>query len=183
MRDQVSAHMKQDYRFVCLTNEMRQSLDGVEFWRLRQNWGGWWHKIELFDQERLRDRALYLDLDVTVTGNLDDLANYRGDLVAVDDWHLPGLNTSVMAWNPEPCRFIAHRFNFGEWVSKIAGDQDWISRTAHGVVTFPPDWCISYKRAARNNDWPDDARVICYHGRPKPWDAHEPIPEKYSRAA
>ena len=55
----IATHMLQPYRFVCVDDSPFQ---------------GFWSKVSLFQTGRFSGRVLYLDLDVTVIGSLDDLA-------------------------------------------------------------------------------------------------------------
>lgn len=151
----LAEHMTQPYRFVCLDDSPLP---------------GWWAKISLFEPGRFDGRVLYLDLDVTVVGSLDEAADYPARFVAIKDWERPTFNSSVMAWHagvadrvytgftPE----IMERKNYG-------GDQAWITECMPDAETFPPDWCPSYKHQCRYSV-PNGAKVIVYHGRPKPWD-------------
>ena len=71
LRGMVAAHMAQPYRFICLEDSP---------------WPGFWAKVSLFEPGRFTGRVLYLDLDVTVVGPLDDLADYPHPFAACRDW-------------------------------------------------------------------------------------------------
>src|SRR5687767_4298658 len=81
---QVRANLKQPHQFVCVDDSPLP---------------GWWAKLDLFKPGRFSGRVLYLDLDVTITGGLDDLADYPGAFVICQDWGRFGYNSSVMAWD------------------------------------------------------------------------------------
>src|SRR3990172_3475193 len=81
----VAQHMRQPYRFVC--------VDDSPF-------PGYWAKVSLFQPGRFTGRVLYLDLDVTVVGTLDELAYYPYPFAAIRDYQYPlQINSSVMAWD------------------------------------------------------------------------------------
>lgn len=154
--EMVAEHMLQPYCFVC--------LDDSPF-------SGWWAKVSLFEPGRFSGRVLYLDLDVTVVGGLDDLADYPAPFVIIRDWNLPGFNSSVMTWDAGVADHFYTHFT-PEVMGRMPGDQNWIMKKMLSAATFPRDWCLSYKRHIRDGSGvlPSDARVICFHGKPKPWE-------------
>jgi hypothetical protein len=166
----VGQHLKQPHRFVCVDDSPLE---------------GWWAKINLFEPGRFQGRVLYLDLDVTVTGDLDDLADHEGAFCIMRDPNIQlSFNSSVMAWDAGAADHLYLDFIPDHHIPQLRrGDQQWITEQKPEAHTFPRDWLVSYKRALRNNDWPDDMRVCVYHGRPKPWEAHDPIPDRFTNAS
>lgn len=158
----VAHHMSQPYKFVC--------VDDSEL-------PGWWAKIDLFRPGRFRGRVLYLDLDTTVIGGLDDLANYPpafaaiGNFAEIKEANKARFNSSVMAWDADDAGHLFTEFT-ASVMDRMKGDQDWISERMLDAQEFPADWCVSYKvrRYLKLRTLPTDARVICYHGKPKPWE-------------
>lgn len=129
-------------------------------------WRGWWSKVSLFEPGRFAGRTLFMDLDVTPCGALDDLAAYPGDLVACRDFLTLGINSSVMAWTPsERTERIYTEFT-PDVMSRMHGDQNWIYAMMPDVATFPRKWVRSHKV---DRPHPDQRVVVC-HGHPKPWD-------------
>lgn len=155
---QVAAHMAQPYRFVC--------VDDSPF-------PGWWAKVSLFEPGRFSGRMLYLDLDVTVVGSLDDLAAYPYQFCAIQDYQFPTrINSSVMAWDAGVADHIFGHFAYWAPITmrELRGDQDLIHKF-QPAFTFPRRWCPSYKAHVMPvGRMPDDARVVVFHGRPKPWE-------------
>lgn len=158
LRDMVQRYLNIPHRFVCLSD---REIPSVECMPVEHR--GWWTKIELFRPGRFEGRVLYLDLDVAVVGPLDDLVARPG---IIRDWHLPTFNSSVMCWDAGTLDHV-----YSLWVPDVAlrlhGDQDWITEMAADWSTFPAAWCVSYRSHARDRV-PTDARVVCFHGRPKP---------------
>ena len=158
----VAEHLKQPYRFIC--------LDDSPF-------PGWWAKISLFEPGRFVGRVLYLDLDVSVIGNLDDLAAYPSPFAIIENFKemkerdKARFNSSVMAWDAGIADNMYSTFN-GSVMQRMSGDQDYISEQMPNAATFPDGWCVSYKvrRYAKFNTLSKDTRVVCYHGKPKVWD-------------
>ena len=151
----VARHMNQPYRFVC--------ADDSPF-------PGWWSKVSLFEPGRFNGRVLYLDLDVTVVGPLDDLADYPYPFCAIRDYQYPlQINSSVMAWDAGAADCVYNDFP-PEAMKRFHGDQDWI-HSKMNATTFPKRWCPSYKaHVLPTGKVPKDAKVIVYHGSPKPWE-------------
>jgi len=154
LRKQIGEHMEQPYAFHVID---------------RSDKPGWWAKIDLFQPGRFAGRVLYLDLDVTVVGPLDDLADYPYPFCAIADYQYPlRINSSVMAWDPGAMDEAWMQWT-PEVMGRVHGDQDWIHETVP-AFRFPRRWCPSYKaHVLPAGKVPDDARVIVYHGGFKPW--------------
>ncbi len=151
---QVEKNLKQPYQFTVVADS---------------EYLGWWAKISLFEPGRFEGRVLYLDLDVTVTGSLDDLADYPEKFAIVKDRILIGFNSSVMVWDAGYLDDLYLDFK-PEYMKKYHGDQDWIWARRFDAAVFPLGWCVSYKRIQVTRDDTSDMRVCLYHGIPKPWD-------------
>ena len=156
LREMVSAHLSIPHRFAVTTESPSP---------------GWWAKIDLFEPGRFQGRVLYLDLDVTVVGSLDDLAAYPSPFAAISDYINPlVINSSVMAWDAGAADHVYTDFT-PDVMDRLHGDQNWIQEKIN-ADRFPRKWCPSYK----GNILPagrltKDARVVVYHGNPRPWEA------------
>jgi len=137
-------------------------------------------------------RVLFLDLDVVITGPLDDLIAYpRGDeVVMIDDWNTPSRpigQASCYSWRVGTLGAIRREFETRP--REIAAQygtacQEWFSdrvRAAGLMLRFwPRVWCRSFKFHALPH-WtlrclvpprlPEDCRVLVFHGEPKMPDA------------
>jgi len=140
---------------------------------------GWWQKVMLFSPRMpWEDRApvVYFDLDVAITGRLEDLVQTHG---IIRDWSWMTYNSSVMSWAHGDHRNIwadfdpESMFKPGPLVEAAAlpvgqvngGDQEWITQCGPWPV-FPAAWCRSYRDS---HDWPPkDCKVVVLHGSPKP---------------
>ena len=153
----VAQHMSQPYRFVCVDDSPLP---------------GWWAKIDLFKPGRFTGRVLYLDLDVTVGGPLDDLADYPYPFCAIRDYQYPlQINSSVMSWDAGVADNVYTDFT-PDVMNRLHGDQNWIHEKVR-AVTFPKRWCPSYKaHVLPTRRVPYDARVVVHHGFPKPWEVN-----------
>lgn len=165
------AHLcETDSRFVCLT-DMSVPCRAVP---LRHDWPGWWAKIELFNPDLIRGDILYFDLDTMFTGPIDDFMTMREPTILRDFYRLNGLQSSMM--------FIPHAAKREIWEAfttdpignmsrhKVDGDQGfleehWIDKAIRWQDVFPGK-IVSYKVHGKT----PDARVVIFHGRPKPRD-------------
>jgi len=154
LRGQVADHLSQSYEFVCVDDSPLS---------------GWWAKISLFEPGRFTGRVLYLDLDVTVVGALDDIADFPAPFAAIKDYQYPmTINSSVMSWTAGVADHVYAEFD-SSVPDRYPGDQNWINNRIPRAVRFPRQWCVSYKQSTLSDYWPEDMRVCVYHGFPKPW--------------
>jgi len=133
---------------------------------------GFWGKIDLFTPGMFSGRVLYLDLDITITGDLGPVVDYsHGDCCIIRDYLNPHTyNSSVMVWDAGVLDYLHQR-----WIPRAMdifhGDQDYIA--ANSIMpTFPPEWFPSYKISLNRNiaNAHNDTKAIIFHGKPKPWD-------------
>lgn len=169
------------HRFVCLTDDPVLLYD--EDWAepLVNGWAGWWSKMELF-RPRLyaHDEAvLYFDLDTVFVG--------RAELGTVDSFAmLPGFNretnrrdewaSGVMAWHGEPPVPLYQRFLASPTLN--GWDQVWIAQRWRELFGIEPQdvnavvpGIVSYKKHCTLEGPPEGARVVCFHGKPRPHQA------------
>lgn len=135
---------------------------------------GWWQKVKLFDPAlpfSKGDRMVYFDLDVAITGDLDELVETKG---IIRDWNQPGYNSSVMVWDHGEHSNVWTTFNH-HCMKELDGDQDWItvvSYEAEGWTAFPRDWFLSYRAHALDYP-PRNCKAVIFHGAPKPHEVTE----------
>lgn len=169
--------------FVCLTDV---AVDGVSTIPLQHGWPGWWSKLELFrpDVFPAGERVLFADLDTLVLGDLSDLLAIEAPFVTLEDFYrrppmqpVRGLGSGLMQWTAGDqtdlyARFAADAEGLMRRHQKH-GDQQFIERLRLADVTFwqdvVPEQVVSYKLHCRTGI-PAKARVVCFHGTPKPWD-------------
>lgn len=165
LRKQISPYTES---FVCLDDE---SFDG--------DWPKWWAKLNVFLQP---GPCLYFDLDTTIVGDitpmLDAAKEYpfialRNPMAGVP------MGSGIMAWNGE-MRYLYEYFSlrpefYMERFNKLPqiGDQAFIHKFKHEETTFWqdlfPGQILSYKVECRESV-PEDAMVVYFHGKPRPWD-------------
>lgn len=178
IRDGVSANLP-GAEFRCLSDD--PSVPGHI--PLEYGWPTWWSKLELFRPDISGD-ILYLDLDTVICGDLTGIASVGRLTVLRDFYHyfakgrLDGIGSGVM-YLPERDRpHIWRRWieDPSHWMARCGryGDQRFLEEI--GVPDFADRWqdvvpgqVVSYKAHCRHQA-PPDARLICYHGKPRPRD-------------
>lgn len=161
--------------FVCLSDDP----DAPRRIPLLHDWPGWWSKIEAF---RLPGPCLYLDLDTTLVGPIDDLLALAGraPFIALRDFNWPAreLQSSVMGWAGDqsalyrrfadnPAAHMAENASPRWW-----GDQGFLERRVRRLAYWQdvaPGRLVSFKKDC-GAGVPVRAAVVVYHGRPRPWD-------------
>ena len=158
-------------------------VPGVEVIPLRLAWPTWWAKMELFNPREQGD-FLYLDLDTAVLGDLSDIASVNR-LTILRDFYRDGtrrpegLGSGMMylpesdraeiweKWHQAPAKFISHYRMAGK------GDQafleDWSMTRWARWQDLVPGQVMSWKVHNLSAGLPKNLRVICFHGRPRPW--------------
>lgn len=138
-------------------------------------WPGWWSKMELF-RPSVKGDLLYFDLDTVIVGPIDDL--FTGKLTMLSDFNnLPNVASGVM-FLPEADRAEV----WHEWIKdpeghmrkhRGHGDGGFISQfyktRALRFEDTSPGQIVSYKVHCKSGV-PEGARVVCFHGRPRPRD-------------
>jgi hypothetical protein len=189
LRAGVDRHLS-EHRFVCLS-DVDVSCERIP---LEHAWPGWWSKIELF---RLKGPVLFFDLDTAIVGDLSDIAAHavKADgLTMLRDFYAPEhCGSGVMAWNGDlsplyeafasdpDVQMAARRARMGDQalIEEELGREN-IERWQDHL----PGQIVSYKAHCLGGI-PNDARVVCLHGRPKFGDmpANDPVRQAWESAA
>jgi len=160
---------------------------------------GWWAKMDLFRPD-ITDDLLYFDLDTVITGDIKKLLKTTSDqmIMLTDFYHPQYLMSSVMyipnaykkrIWDTfwaNPQRHVDECTVTEKW-----GDQGFIRGVIGDCLRWQdlyPDWFVSYKadivkvgespyateRYSRGNgSLPTGARVVVFHGKPRPQQCSE----------
>lgn len=136
LRAMVARNLSIPHHFICLSNV---ELPGIDRIPLQHDWPGWWSKIELFGPSIQAERIIYLDLDVLITGSLDDLVLHPAPMVLLPPHHkilgirptakkgvIRRYQSSCIVWSPPVGREIYSLFNPEPVMKRFRGDQDWI---------------------------------------------------------
>jgi len=156
------------------------------------DWHGWWAKMNLFDPAAPND-ILYFDLDTVVRGNIDKYKNLNQTHL-LRDFYYPDntIGSGMMYICAKDKRRVWDMWKKCPkvWMNRFKGDGQFIQPILKNISLrwqdeFP-DEIISYKRHISERDKHfvgdgdiDSAKVICFHGEPRPWDAPHPWFVKY----
>lgn len=172
LQRQLAQHGQTD--FACLSDVF---LEGVETIPLRWDWPGWWAKMELFRPD-LEGDFLFLDLDMTICGSLDVFADLDVLAMMRDVYRPGGLQSSIMylPQSERPKIWQAWIRSPEHWQRRYPGGGDqaflerfWL-RKAKRLQDLAPGAIVSYKADVAGRGVPRNARIVCYHGRPRPWE-------------
>lgn len=163
--------------FECISDV---SIPGIFCHKYSSGWPGWWAKMEMFSPAIPGD-FLFVDLDTVITGWLNDILAVR-KLTLLRDFYRDGKKLKEglgggLMYLPDESR--AQVWNYWKTQPQLhmrmypRGDQFLFERfflnTADRWQDVVPDQVVSYKVHCQNGV-PPDARVICFHGKPRPWE-------------
>ncbi len=200
-------------RFICITDDVTGLSEGIETRPMPEfdlpeifRFKGF-RRMFLF-KETLHDltgMVLHLDVDLLVTGSIDDFFDYKpeADYIVAENWTQPGagignmsvfryrIGTQTKIWD----RFIADPLGMLE---KYVNSQTFCSRTLGQLEIFPPAWCIGFKSSLIPT-WPfnfimtpkrppAEARIVAFTGKPDmdeairgEWPDHRPWKKIYKK--
>lgn len=161
--------------------------------------GGAWPKLGVFSQDLhgLSGRALFIDLDTYVAGPLDQMFEQEGAFVALDSrpWRYKEgsarTGTGVFAFTIGELGNVVEHFasDIDGHTTRYGNEQDFLhgefAGLGHGPIGYWPDpWIRSFKYHQRQPMFIDrfkgpkppsgDARILCFHGDPRPIDLVRP---------
>ncbi len=198
------ANLKGDFRFVCLTDDSEGFVDGIDALPIpdiglapHQWQGGAWPKVALYCNplHDLRGLALFLDLDTVVVGDLAPLFDLPGELVALDSapWRYPIGSPPRTGSGVLRYQLGAHgdlvdklRRDRDAMIARYGNDQNYLLGEGPPLTYFPQEWIVSFKYHLRQplmidrfrgpKAPPATARLVAFHGRPRPIDLIRPPP-------
>lgn len=164
---------KQVPGLVCITDA---EVPGVDTVKPKHDWPGWWCKLSAFDPDLIPDNLLFIDLD-TVVLSLEGLD--VGKSAMLTDFYYPSRPGSGLM-------YIERRHKsqvWQEWLRDPQGHMQRCQTKEHwgdgGFLrdVFPhkrfqdliPNAICSYKADLKGKRPPGSAKIICFHGQPRPW--------------
>lgn len=176
LRAQIQRHLTLPHRFQVITDDAASNYPGMLCKPAAHR--GWWEKIRLFKPGMFKGRrVLFLDLDTFVVDNIDHIAAYDGHFATLHDfWSPQGLGPAVMLFDTDWASFIYEEWAAGGFpMDDPRGDQFWIESRHQGgmrhdvdiLQDMHPGEFHSYKTTCTAGI-PEGARVICFHGKPRP---------------
>jgi hypothetical protein len=189
----VRRNLTLSHRFICLTDDAQGIRPEVECRALPEltlapEWErSPWRKLSCFAPE-LRDLegpVLFLDLDVVIIDNIDCFFEHPGAFCIIENWTQRGRgigNSSVYRYRAGAHGevFVRFRGQAAQVVRSYPNSQTFLSRSVPELTFWPASWCRSFKhdclpgrllRRLRPAAIPEGAKIIVFHGQPKPPDA------------
>lgn len=179
LKNMVDRNTTVPYEFVCLT-DVNIDKNICRSIKLTQDRAGWWSKIELFRSDLINKakQIIYFDLDTIILKNIDDILNFQYNFSTLYPWNernrRNGLCASgIMAWKGgNSFSFIFDQFEGKKIENYPRGDQEYISEALKDNKKKPEflqnlfSGIYSYKKNCREQ-LPKDARIVCFHGKPR----------------
>ncbi|GGD15721.1 hypothetical protein [Aquisalinus flavus] len=181
-------------RFVCFTDDRTGLNQGIEIQPLPRitlpepyTWTPW-RKISCWQYPLadLRGDVMFLDIDLIITGPLDDLFAYApGEYCVIENWtqKTRGLgNTSAFRFpaGKHTGLFEIFEANPRKVLEEHRTEQHYISKYIPNQRFWPAEWCVSFKHDLvppfpfnwfREPVLTPEARIVAFTGRPDPDEA------------
>jgi hypothetical protein len=140
---------------------------------------GWYNKLYLFKPGVLQGRCVFIDLDTVIVGSIDAALDFDGDLCILRDFHHQNhYGSGLIAFRAEAMAPIWEQFvRLGCPVMR-KGDQQFIEQIMPDAEFFQdrlPGEVVSYKVHCRRRGVPSYARIVCFHGMPRPHEVSDPF--------
>lgn len=155
---------------VCLSDV---EVPGVSTVKLKTDWPGWWAKMEMFGPSLSGD-VFMLDLDTVVIKP----PSIPAETTVLRDFYFPGLIGSGLmfvkqadrerVWrefNKDPEGIMASCQRWPNW-----GDQGFLMRHLSDAKRWQDCAKVYSYKAHCKAGLPADAEVVCFHGKPRPWE-------------
>ena len=200
----VRRHLGLDFRFLCFTDDrsgLRPEIEAhpIPDFDVPPAWQRTpWLKLALFrdDLAALTGQSLFLDLDILITGRMDDFFTFApGRPCIIHDWENPVQR--LFRRHGEPGNSSVFRFEFGRSgaiLDRFMAERDQALAQYRTVVDqrylaealgpdkawWPSEWVVSFKRHCiptyplnrfATPRLPPEARIVVFHGHPNPHEA------------
>jgi len=174
LRKTVDKHINRPYEFYCLTNRPDADIPAIKI-PFRNNWPGWWAKVELFRPDLPCGRTLYLDTDTYIVNSLKPILDYQGDLVMFDSnrsksmWSRPPMNgwvyryqAATMLFTPGALSWVYFKFkeNPEKYMKMYRGEQDMYGVWIPNQPTFPRKWMMKMDSVRRIRKFPKETIIV-----------------------
>lgn len=175
LRDRVETHLSVPHKFVCFTD---RNIEGVHTLPLNPTWEWNFNKLALYRPNNgLEGRVLALDLDIVPVGSMDDFATYDGEFAVCESFgHKGKCGGSIVSFEAGSMDWLYQKVssNPGFWAKVADGGSERL--LYRNQIKNPDFWqdllpgqVVSYKWHCQK-EIPEDARVVVFHGLPRPHD-------------
>ncbi|MGI9347948.1 MAG: glycosyl transferase [Gammaproteobacteria bacterium] len=191
----VKRHLSPPFNFVCFTDNADDVDAGIDARDLQMlsfepAVTGMARKLALMHPKaNLHGTCLFLDLDIVITGNLDDFFTYPGKFCIIHNWierRKQIFRRRPLNGNSSVYRFVAgaHPQALEKHLAnpEVRPNQAFLTRAVglENITWWPEEWVRSFKRHAHPvyplNKFlapkiPPGCRILAFHGKPNPDDA------------
>lgn len=197
LHNMVSRFLSIPHRFVCFTDDPAGLDPAIEHFPLPQVkvpprlMREAWLKLGTLSRplEDLTGTALFLDLDIVIVDSIDCFFQQPGEFCIIHNWTHPGRivgNSSVYRFKVGELAWILDKYHQDpeEIKNRYRNEQAFLSYMLNDSGTplsyWPDSWCVSFKKHCMpprllapfiTPRKPDDAKIIVFHGHPKPDEA------------
>lgn len=201
----VQGNLTLEHEFVCFTENPNGISDEIRIEPLPKiPVTGWWFKPMFFDRHfPLQGTLLFLDLDLIIFNNIDNLFEYGNDeFCIIRDFNRASIrnyekfNSSVFRLTSGKHSHVYEKFKNENYsaTKRFMGDQDWIRHcVTSNFLYWPDEWIQSYKwemrkRAPMNSEKKGErdfklpgnpiilpqTSIAVFHGDPNPHNCKDP---------
>lgn len=195
LQSMVGRNLAIDYSFCCITDDTKGL--NPDMYILPALYPGWWSKMQVFGlnmcdgfEYKDNDVILFIDLDTIIIKDLGPLVNYGFEclkevpVVILEDFNRPnGYGSALFMFKHNTMSHVYTDFErnseeiIEDYDKRSEGDQHYLEKVLPYVMFWPKEWVISYKntkdRAQTLDVLPEEAKVLCFHGPPKPHEISE----------
>ena len=146
-----------------------------------------WRKLSVWQKPllNLKGDVLFLDLDLVITGNLDQFFDFNpGKYCVIENWTQKGQNignTSCFKFPIGKYKYIFNNFqeNPNKFWEMYHIEQNYLSKEIKDQVFWPAQWCLSFKhnllpswpsRIWKPAQLPSATSLVAFTGKPDPDD-------------
>ena len=190
----VRRNLTKPFDFYCLTDDAFGIRSEIivkalpEVYVPEKNQVSPWRKLGMFSKDLygIGGRTLFLDLDLVIINNIDELFDYTDKFAIIENWTQKGHgigNSSVYCFNASEYSFVLDAYNKDpeQAVENHDNEQIFLSKQLVNEIRFFPDtWFRSFKRHCiapgfmrffKSPLLPKEAKIIVFHGQPRPHQA------------
>ena len=170
-----------EFRFVCFTDDANGLDENIEPRKLIEDWKGWWGKASIFSRDhQIAGLKFFIDLDMVITGSLDDLLDFKGKfaLLRTDELYCEtlnkqGYNSSILLWRDdyfEPIytclkacyhELAKYIYRFDYWLEMMVQNAEFVQELFPGQV-------LDYTAECQDDQLQDGTRIVAFPRDPKP---------------
>lgn len=178
LHEAVALHCRVPFNFATLTD---LPLLGSHYFGTRlpltDDLPGWWSKMEVFKHSESLGDILYIDLDTVIVGDMTPIASMCGAMIMLGGFKNPDRRASGLMHIPAGYGtpiYEAFMVNPADQMALYSGDQEFIRSVIGDCATWQetlPGYVVSFKHHCDASGYPNNARIVAFHGKPRPNEA------------